>query len=240
MATYNLTAGNDVLTGTASADTFDGYNSDDGSGEAGGTDTLNGGAGNDVFLLNFGSAGTINGEADTDTVRLLGWNLGTTTFSAVEVLDGGTDTFDGGAGNDILEIHDSSGTFNGGIGNDIFKISYSTGTVDGGAGTDTVISEGLGAISYSNMEILDLTSGRITASIAQLYSFAKIINSAEPFSTMAFQLSGMGGTIDFLGTDTRACDLCQCQRQHRHRHQFRRLALWQRIRRHSERRRGRR
>jgi serralysin len=66
MATYNLTAGNDVLTGTADADTFDGIV----NGVTGGTDTLDGGGGNDNFIIGDNSLGTINGGDGVDTIVL--------------------------------------------------------------------------------------------------------------------------------------------------------------------------
>ena len=84
MTTYTLTAGNDAPGQTSGADIYDGFNN---GGQTGGTDTLNGGAGNDRFQIGDGSAGTITGGADTDTVQLYGTSLGTTTFTTVEVLD---------------------------------------------------------------------------------------------------------------------------------------------------------
>ncbi|NGO51446.1 hypothetical protein [Allomesorhizobium camelthorni] len=69
MATYNLTAGNDVLTGTEGDDTFDGVF----NGVTGGNDTLDGGGGNDNFIIGAGlfvNGGSIDGGAGTDSVTL--------------------------------------------------------------------------------------------------------------------------------------------------------------------------
>lgn len=88
MATYLLTTGDDVVDGTAGADTFDGYAGDDGIGQTGGTDTLRGFGGNDRFLIDGYSgavAGTIDGGADRDTVLTYG-GLHELSFLNVEVL----------------------------------------------------------------------------------------------------------------------------------------------------------
>ena len=81
MATYNLTTGNDNPGSTVGDDLYDGYL----NGQTGGTDTLNGGAGNDTFALRAGDedygsfgtfmAGTIDGgTSGTDTVEIYGWH----------------------------------------------------------------------------------------------------------------------------------------------------------------------
>jgi Ca2+-binding RTX toxin-like protein len=79
MTTYLLTTGNDVLTGTAASDIFNGIPP-----RSGGTDKLNGLAGDDLFLID-GFDGIIDGGAGTDTVRA--GDLGTAIYSNVEVLD---------------------------------------------------------------------------------------------------------------------------------------------------------
>ncbi len=90
MANYILTSGNDILTGTADADVFDGYAN---GGRTGGSDRLNGGAGDDLFSLGIGYNGTINGGDGLDTVRLNGAGapfdmaLAGAVLSRVEVLD---------------------------------------------------------------------------------------------------------------------------------------------------------
>ncbi|WP_196305647.1 beta strand repeat-containing protein, partial [Rhodoblastus acidophilus] len=75
---FNDSQFNDVLNGGAGADTFN----DSYSGDA---DTFNGGAGADTFQLNVGGAGTIDGGTETDTVK--SYDLGSYSFSNVEVLD---------------------------------------------------------------------------------------------------------------------------------------------------------
>jgi Ca2+-binding RTX toxin-like protein len=81
MTIYLLTTGNDTITGTAEADTFDEVT----SGGAGGVDILKGNSGDDEFFLYYGS-GTIDGGAGTDTVILYD-SLGLRTYKDVEILD---------------------------------------------------------------------------------------------------------------------------------------------------------
>ena len=75
----NGTAGDDIITGNDGANVI--------SAGVGGTDTLKGAAGNDRFLVSGigGGAGTIDGGTGTDTVQA--YQLGSFSFSNVEVLD---------------------------------------------------------------------------------------------------------------------------------------------------------
>jgi Ca2+-binding RTX toxin-like protein len=89
MAIFRLTTASETKNGSNKADTFDGYKSDDGLGETGGTDTLRGGGGDDLFLLDSNYSlvsGLIDGGNDTDTVRAYGFDLGSLTFQNVEIL----------------------------------------------------------------------------------------------------------------------------------------------------------
>src|SRR5215204_3769450 len=89
MATYRLTTASEAKTGSNNADIFDSYKDDDGLGETGGTDTLSGRGGDDLFLLKSEYtlvSGLIDGGEGTDTVRAYGFDLGSLTFQNVEVL----------------------------------------------------------------------------------------------------------------------------------------------------------
>jgi Ca2+-binding RTX toxin-like protein len=89
MAIFRLTTASETRNGTNKADTFDGYKIDDGLGETGGTDTLSGRGGNDLFLLDSNYSlvtGVIDGGNDTDTVQAYGFDLGSLTFQNVEIL----------------------------------------------------------------------------------------------------------------------------------------------------------
>lgn len=79
MAQFDLTTGNDHLVGTDADDLF--------SGSGGGTDVLDGGAGDDriVYLSGGSGGGAINGGTGTDTLVLD--NLRDVALSGVEVLD---------------------------------------------------------------------------------------------------------------------------------------------------------
>ena len=89
MTTYVLTAGDDTFAGGNASDTFDGYSLDNGVGATGGVDSLSGGGGTDLFILNSEYSlvsGSIDGGTGTDTVRAYGFDMGTIAFSNVEVL----------------------------------------------------------------------------------------------------------------------------------------------------------
>jgi serralysin len=84
--------GNDILEGGAGNNILDGGEGNDSIAYAsnpGGTQVLTGGAGNDYFdlygVVDPSDVGTVDGGADTDTVRA--YELGSFSFSNVEVLD---------------------------------------------------------------------------------------------------------------------------------------------------------
>ena len=86
-----------------------------------GTNTLNGGAGND-FLTGGNDEDTLNGGPGKD------WLSG----------EDGKDTLKGGDGNDKLDGGDSEDTLNGGPGRDTLKGGYRADTLNGGPGNDTL------------------------------------------------------------------------------------------------------
>jgi Ca2+-binding RTX toxin-like protein len=114
------TAGNDVIRGTAAANTIDGGGGNDRICGGGGTDTLIGGAGNDRLL---GEAGvdTLNGGIGNDV--LIGGNH-------ADRLNGqsGNDTLNGGVGADNLQ---------GGAGKDRLNGGTQRDTCNGGPQRDT-------------------------------------------------------------------------------------------------------
>ncbi|TRW95798.1 calcium-binding protein, partial [Paracoccus sp. M683] len=124
MPTFNGTAGNDTLLGSEGDDLINGLDGDDRLSGIFGVDRLLGGAGAD---------------------RL--------TDSTFGLLDPGTDTLDGGAGNDTISSYSGSDIVFGGEGNDIInmlnpgqifagigndRISFMGGHVVAGAGNDTI------------------------------------------------------------------------------------------------------
>ncbi|MFI0849372.1 calcium-binding protein [Mesorhizobium sp. IMUNJ 23232] len=84
MTTYLLTTGDDTITGTADADTFDGWI----DGVEGGLDTLKGGGGDDRFILSsFDKGSTIDGGSGSDTYVWYNQPIDTAQFSNIEVLE---------------------------------------------------------------------------------------------------------------------------------------------------------
>jgi Ca2+-binding RTX toxin-like protein len=155
----NMGAGNDSVTGNASANLINGGAGNDTLVGGAGIDTLNGGDGNDVITSD-GDGGTYRGDGGNDT---LSSGLGN------ETMDGGTgtDTIDHtawsgsyvfnmatgltnfvgesfinfenanmGAGNDSVTGNASANLINGGAGNDTLEGGLGQDTLTGGTGND--------------------------------------------------------------------------------------------------------
>jgi VCBS repeat-containing protein len=117
-------AGDDVMPGTANADTYYGMGGNDTLNGEGGSDTLYGGDGNDS--VNGGlAADLLYGDAGDDLIH-----GGAGAFN--DTLHGGTgnDTMDGGEGDDNLSGNENADSLSGGLGND---------TLQGGTGADTLL-----------------------------------------------------------------------------------------------------
>ncbi|WP_079208851.1 calcium-binding protein [Microcystis aeruginosa] len=163
----NMGAGNDSVTGNASANLINGGAGNDTLVGGAGVDTLNGGDGNDVITSD-GDGGTYRGDGGNDTLFS---GLGT------ETMDGGagTDTIDHtawggnyvfnmatgltnfggesfinfenanmGAGNDSVTGNASANIINGGAGNDTLGGGAGIDTLNGGDGNDVITSDGDG------------------------------------------------------------------------------------------------
>ena len=100
--------GDDRLVGVQGNDTLIGGDGNDGFGTGGwplmGMDSLDGGAGSDVFNLTFFSRGavTITGGAGQDTVLLNGFDYGYSSFGSDAVVS----DFAGGVGGDLIDVHE--------------------------------------------------------------------------------------------------------------------------------------
>ncbi len=142
------TSGDDVIAGTANADTIDGIGGNDVICGRGGDDVIEGGGGADII---FGDAGNdiLRGGSGSDTLN--GGPGGDQLFGGggADMLDGGDgpdflsgqgggDTLEGGDGSDILEGGDGGDTLNGGPGSD---------QLFGGGGADQLWGESSGAIT---------------------------------------------------------------------------------------------
>lgn len=134
----DVVGGNNIFFGNTGSDTLNGGDGDDelyGQGLAfftddNASDTLNGGAGNDVLLGNGGSD-ILNGDEGDDEI----WGDERFSFAILgfdsDVINGGdgNDTIYGGGGDDIIDGGNDNDTLTGGEGND---------TINGGAGDDTI------------------------------------------------------------------------------------------------------
>jgi serralysin len=136
--------GSHTLSGTAGRDVFYGY---------GGNDSMNGGDGNDVFVMARGTASSlgndsINGGNGFDIVDFSSANAsvtGSLAARSVGVTGGGTafvtavDGIVGGAFNDNLRGNGATNRLEGGGGNDTLDGASGRNTLVGGSGNDTYI-----------------------------------------------------------------------------------------------------
>ncbi len=144
--------GNNVVTGSAQGDTILGN---------GGDDSLNAGAGNDVFVFeaqaDLGAAESLNGGAGTDTVHFV--SLTNDEVLTLTSMTGGLEVIeilnDEGAATGIEAIHidasavptgnnltirgnDGTNSLYGGAGNDTIYGNKGLDTIDGGGGADVI------------------------------------------------------------------------------------------------------
>ena len=133
------TNGDDILSGTSSADTIDLLDGNDEYTAGSGGDSVNGGAGNDL-LLGQGGNDTLEGDAGEDTA--LG-GAGEDLLIGGDGIDrlfgeGGNDTINGDDGNDRLSGSSGDDLINGGDGNDLIQGQGNNDTMNGGLGDDTI------------------------------------------------------------------------------------------------------
>ncbi|MEM7722527.1 MAG: Hint domain-containing protein [Pseudomonadota bacterium] len=127
--------GDDSLLGGEGADTIEGGQGDD---------TIEGGIGDDV-LTDVAGSNSIDGGDGNDSVFVTGIGdntvLGGDGDDTITVFVGGlaTNTIDGGSGNDLINAGDSADTITGDIGNDTLDGGAGADSVDGGDGDDTLI-----------------------------------------------------------------------------------------------------
>ena len=148
-------AGDDILTGNASANVLNGQGGDDILVGGGGADTLIGGAGDDV-LVGGGGTDIIDGGAGIDTNSFAGIGLGVTAtlnadgtgtadYGMVNETFTGIENLTGSDNNDVLiATGAAANTIFGGAGDDIIAGGGGTDILDGGDGNDTNSFVGIG------------------------------------------------------------------------------------------------
>ncbi len=162
-------AGNDTLVGGSGNDTLDGGSGDDNLDGGSGVDILTGGAGADVLdggtggddtasyagsgagvSVSLATGSASGGDAAGDTLsnieNLIGSDyddllIGNSTGGGSNTLDGGLgdDTLSGAAGHDVLIGGAGNDGLSGAAGNDTLDGGAGADTLDGGAGNDTLV-----------------------------------------------------------------------------------------------------
>lgn len=194
-----LLFGNDLVQGTALAETLTGYAGIDTIYGLGGSDKIFGGTGNDRL---FGGAeeDTLLGEDGNDL--LVGGSGSDTLYGSV-----GTDTLQGDAGHDKLYGENGGDVLNGGSGNDTLYAGTGNDTASGGEGNDTLYGEagadslygGAGADVFIFMGRFDST----TTGHDFLDDFSSWQNDKIDLTGMDADLT-QSGNQDFLYLGTRA------------------------------------
>lgn len=145
--TGGATAGDDVLIGTAVADTLNGLEGNDIIRAQAGNDTVNGGDGNDVIDGGIG-ADRLFGGAGND--RMLGGNGADRMFGGE-----GDDLFDGGAGADIMA---------GGLGGDSFVFGAGDRVTDfNGSEGDQIVFNAARGVSEADLTISTTSAGTVVS-----------------------------------------------------------------------------
>jgi Ca2+-binding RTX toxin-like protein len=215
--TVNDNAAN-TINGTAGRDLLAGF---------GGADTMNGGLGNDTYIVSTGDVLSDTGGVDTVQSDVT-WNLAdafenlTATGTANVQLTGnnGANILSGNSGNNFINPRGGDDSIFGGDGNDWVRLggggvpTYGTKAIDGGAGFDTLDFGGFGrsAITVNLDRDVGLLSGggEGGAGSAALFSIESVIgdafNDRITGSTFVSESLGGGGGNDTLegrgGNDT--------------------------------------
>lgn len=212
--------GNDILTGSTSANVIDGNGGDDSiSGGPGGTctgtgadiDTLNGGPGNDTFPMGDGvtsnCADIVDGGAGFDLVdyerRTVALSVsldGIANDGAVGEDDNIKSTVEavlGGIGNDTLIGSSNADELHGGIGNDLIRGGAGNDTLVGGPGNDTLAGEAGDDLidEASNVDSRYEAIGILTPGLVSAWSGADLIHGGAGVNTCNFRRGAAPSTV---------------------------------------------
>ena len=203
-------AGDDILTGNASANVLNGQGGDDVLVGGGGADTLIGGDGDDI-LAGGGGTDIIDGGEGIDTNSFEGIGLGVTAtlnadgtgtavYGQVNETFTGIENLTGSANDDVLiATGAAANTIFGGDGDDIIAGGGGTDILDGGAGNDTNSFVGIGAdvtasladgtASYGQINETFVNFENLTGSVGDDNltgdSGANVLNGADGDDTLA-------------------------------------------------------
>ena len=196
--------GNDSITGDANDNIIT---------DVGGTDTFNGGLGNDtyVFNSNWGSGDVVIDAGGIDTMTFAGigtsltFNLNTGILTVTDGVNnvghsGYTiENLVGGSANDLFNINGAASTsLYGNGGNDRFAFNLTgslTGNIDGGAGTNNTLDYG----SFGSPVTFNLTTGTVTGMTGLLSNIQTFVGSGSSDTLVGY---GAGSTFNVNGTNS--------------------------------------
>jgi Ca2+-binding RTX toxin-like protein len=155
---YDDTSGNDVMTGSAGANSMRGFEGDDEISGLGGADVIDGGADWDTVRYTRSASGvTVNLATNVN----MGGDAAGDLLSNVEAVTGSShnDTLTGGSGSDVLYGEAGNDTLPGNANNDILYGRSGLDTLTGGDGSDTFVFEA--ASPFGNVDVMtDFSTGQ--------------------------------------------------------------------------------
>ena len=201
---------NDILDGSDGDDLLDGGDGDDlldgGDGDdflyggSSGIDTLNGGLGNDIYIVDRTDDIIINEDSDagSDTViSSVSWTLGDSLEGLILT---GNDAIDG-TGNELnnyIAGNSSANYLFGGEGNDFLTGADGDDTLEGSAGTDTLEGGAGNDLYIVGGDDVIIESDGLTVGIDTVESFDTwtLGDSLENLVLRGFALNGTGNELD--------------------------------------------
>jgi Ca2+-binding RTX toxin-like protein len=185
--------GNDVIRGTAAANTLDGGAGHDQIDGGEGNDDLDGGAGTDTIDFSSSSASV---RVNLTHQRASG--AGTDALLAFEDVRGGS-------GADVLTGDGAANRVDGGAGNDVLRGKGADDTLIGGGGSDTVDYSGFAPVTQDKGVVVNLARGRASGEGADdLTQVESVIGSGAgdhiTGNRRANRLSGGTGRDTLIGS----------------------------------------
>jgi Ca2+-binding RTX toxin-like protein len=177
MAIVTGDAGDNILTGTASADTISGLDGNDIMIGGGGADAINGGTGID-YASYAGSNAGVNVNLGTGVAT--GGHAAGDTFANIEGLIGSSNA-------DVLT---------GNAGDNWFKVSGGADTLNGGGGFDTADYSGITSLSSYSYFVINLIDGYARYTGYQTYQNKDVITGIESFIGTNFNDAYFGTAAD--------------------------------------------
>jgi Ca2+-binding RTX toxin-like protein len=154
-----------------------------------GANVLNGGAGNDIYVVGPGDTVTEQANAGTDTVQsastwTLGANIENLTLIGTSAINGTGNTLD-----NVIIGNSAVNTLTGGAGNDFLDGGAGADILTGGAGNDTYVRDNAGDVVTENVN-----EGTDTVQTSVAYTLAANVENLTLIGSSA--INGAGNSLN--------------------------------------------